>query len=242
MYIEVKTIDTIKRSEIRGMMYIFYYILFTLFSLDFGYVKFKTRKANVFAKMASFSVALFLGSMCTYLIGMSSPDMTSVAWQVRFIAELYIYIIILYLIPDNKTFFSYEQKLRYVDMKLGVNTSKYRCELKILLYILFFMIYQSIMSQMYCFVGGACQPLILSLLLLIPTMSYNITHVKFLFIFYLSYMRLVELRKCIQAGNLTVRHTHFLYKLMINSIEMVLEGFKLIVSYVIFHYIIRPTL
>lgn len=98
-------------KPISKLLKIFLEITLLVFSLDFGFYKYKSRLAKiVIVSILAFSTLLSISTFVSYLPNISHFTML---WHIKTLVLNHINILVLFIIPENKSFYIFLNHLHY---------------------------------------------------------------------------------------------------------------------------------
>lgn len=235
--IEVKSrndnnISKVKNNSEAKTMRIFFILMHILFCVDFGFLKLNSAYHRLLVKLLTVAHSIFVNLMCLLVFSGESNIFESASmWYLTYLVENTSYVIILLLIPQNSTFYSFLQNLASIDFKLGVHPSKKLCY-KIIFSCLAAFVIKVILSAIYCLINEECTKLNswLELFSFISYLSNDLPFIVMFFTFRQAHSRLVVFRKCIQNKTVELKEIHRLYKSLLNLTTTVKKSFDPIVS------------
>lgn len=203
-----------------------------IFSLDFGFMRYRSFKLKVLLKSIFLLQSLMLSVTCFYL-SLLSLDFSVVVWNALFLTEYCIVVVYLTFRSSQKTFYKLQKDLLSIDSQLGVDKGSYNMEPKVLFYILFSIIYKSIVTTIYCFytkVRACVQPFPVQMLIMLPIFGINIFIVISFFYLYSVYCRLQNVTIFVLKCRRNVKAYQLIYQSLINSVENVKQTIDVSVS------------
>lgn len=216
-------------KPISKLLKIFLEITLLVFSLDFGLYKYKSRLTKiVIVSILAFSTLLSISTFVSYLPNISHFTML---WHIKTLVLNHINILVLFIIPENKSFYIFLNHLHSIDVKLGVDSNSYRLDIKILIYFAVTVSFKIITSCIYCFHYRECLEVFwFKILSFFPLTSMDIPLLIFFFVFYASRCRLVTLRKFIENTPCDPLYFQCIYKSLVDATETAKDALIPIVS------------
>lgn len=214
---------------------LFFYCVQILFSLDFGFVSYKSNRQNFFIKLSTAFVGLSISVLSFILIIFAFVQYEFIPWFIKDSIQYFVQVCVLLFTPKSASFFSYLKKLHYIDTKLGVDSYSYRLDIKIISACVATSLFKILVSSIYCLFFYVCNKSIYTsnLPILIPYISLEYPLITYFFVFDASCFRLIILRKVLKKKRFGAKYFQRLYMLLIDSTEKIKNTFDIIVSFLI---------
>lgn len=211
----------------------FFYCVQTLFSLDFGFVSYKSNKQKFFIKLSTAFVSLSISVLTFILIVFAFVQYEFIPWFIKDTIQYFVQVCVLLFTPKSASFCSYLKHLHYIDTRLGVNSYSYRLDIKIISACIATSLFKILVPTIYCLFFYACDESIYTsnLPFLIPYISMEYPLITYFFVFDASCFRLIILRKVLKKKRFGVKYFQRFYMLLIDSTEKIKNTFDIIVSF-----------
>lgn len=209
----------------------FFIIIQIIFSFDFGFIRYKSRRHKLTVKLITAVLSACLGIVLLIAIAIQNEGLGYIIWYSLDIYLNYVYVIMLLIIPEQNTFYTFLKFLRSVNLKINGDTSTYYLEFKIIAVCIAIAMYKIFISIFYCvFFGGCIKSLLVQIIYLIPLISLEIPSVIHYFVFHAIYLKLVAMRKIMNNDNFKPKQVQFSYKSLHDSLDKIKKAFDPIVS------------
>lgn len=211
---------------------IFFWCLQTFFSLDFGFLAYKSIGHKICMKLSTASVAVFISVLCFKTLSIAVVDERFLPWIIKDTIQYFIHVFVLLFTPKSTSFYVYLKRLFYIDSKLGIDSNSYRLDIKIISIFIASSLIKILVSSLYCLFFDNCDDAFsTNLPFFAPYISVDFPLIVFSFVFYASCSRLNTLRNLIKNKRFEPKYFQYLYMLLLDSTERVKNTFDLIVSF-----------
>ncbi|XP_061377611.1 uncharacterized protein LOC133318964 [Danaus plexippus] len=215
----------------------FFFIVNQIFaSLDFGFKEYKTNKMRLLSKLGVIAVSLIQGTIIIVFLFIKM-NFFYPKWVLKLLLEYYSYVLILIFTPDDRTFCFYLMELQYFDEQMGIQSSSYKIDFKIIVFWCVSSITDATLMWInYLTSDKYINLLTLNGLLYIVKRTCTLPLILLFFVFYSMLCRLLKLKLYINNKKISVLRALELYRFLIDAIEKVIGTFKYIyIVYLIFN-------
>lgn len=203
-----------------------------VFALDFGFIKFKSRKINALIKLVSFaqSTALFLLITTSFF----HPNHRGIHTYTAFFLDVLVYYVFTFtlMVAKNK-FRDYQMELNSFDAEIKIVSTTYRIENKIIISFIILVLYRIVMLLLYVNFSHAYTKLpmyIQSIYYYFTLVGFDSVLIVYTFVFYSGYQRLKNFTCFVKNDGADVTSCQYLYKSLTDMIERVKKSFDVVVS------------
>lgn len=219
-------------KNISTAMKVIFLTIHILFSLDFGFIQYRSFIQKVFLKSIFVLKNIILIILSCYLTYFSANFCTFLR---NFFVLLKLFTIVLYLTFCNseKTFYRLQTDLLSIDTKLSVQNCTYNMELKVFFYILLLLVYKTISIAFYCCYPKmyACSKILSALLIfMFANLANNVFVIISFFCFYSIYCRLQKLTTSVTKTRSSINAYQLVYQSIIVCAENVKQTVEVAVS------------
>lgn len=203
-----------------------------VFWFDFGFIRYKSTCHKLIVKISLAILTTVKGIICLTFLGFELGKFY-VLFYSGFILEYYVYVAILLLTPEKKTYSKFLENLQWIDTKFKMSKCTNYFDFKTLTWCIFSFLFKIISSCTYCKYSNKCpKDIYVQGLFETVLLSLDIPLAVLCFVFHATSVRLVALRKCIKSNTLKPKQAQLIYKHLIDSVENIKKSFDPIVSIV----------
>lgn len=222
------------KNEIPKYFITFFYCIHAIYSMDFGFISYKSTRHKIVKKISSITMSFFICA-CGFamMIAYQKVEKNFKPWVVKCLIENLSHVVILTLTPRSKSFYMFIKNLQMIDAKFGVNFNSYRLYIQIIICCFVSFLTKILAASVFClfFNDFYCRDFIVpNFMVIIPYMSWDYPLIMFYFVFHGSRLRLVMLRNLIKENKFKPKYFQLLYKLLIECTENAKKAFDPLVS------------
>lgn len=198
----------------------FFASLHIIFSLDFGYIHFQSRRLNCLIKILTYiqSLTIFGVTPIYFLEHMYDPF--TAYWIVTISVQYFLNSVVMLLHGRECSFYKLQETLMLVDMRLSAKSDSYGVDKKIIYTIVGCVFFQSILNVIFCFDNEhECVTTIHGgIINAVQYISFDLILITFSFSFYSLNCRLKALNTLAENTN-NMFFCIELYRVMADAIE-----------------------
>lgn len=219
-----------KSDRISKTLRIFFTLLQIIFAVDFGFIKFNSRKHRLIVKLLGAAYFMCFNCLCVSLLFFSDMTNDLRNWYSKYLFENMLYNIILLLTPQHKSFCYFLEKLKSIDNQLCVNSCN-NIDFKIVFCCIISFLTKFLISAIYCKENVECiTTWWFQMLYFVPILALDLPFIVMLFMFYAARCRLVAVQKCIEDKKFKPKRLHHIYKSLADFTENTKSSFNILVS------------
>lgn len=224
---ELNTSSSRKPTSINALK-IFFIILQSLSSYDFGFIRYKSTRHKLFIKLCLAIFPVLSGFILIYVL-FNYYSYMELCWNLVFIIKNYLFIITLMVTPEKNTFRKFLERLMWIDSEINVKYMPDRLEVKIIISSVAVMICKIIL-RLAVVNNDLNENIYIKISYFLTEVFLEIPLIMFYFIFVATRIRLVSLYKYANDKHFKANFAQTLYKSLLDSVESVKEAFDPIVS------------
>lgn len=204
------------------------------FGFDFGYFKYKTSKIKFVAKcLCILPWLIFMSPFLWRVIYFFFTDPVFEIWIILVCSQYGINVVILLSRPSDISLYQLSREIQAIDLKLSSQKSRMSVERKVILLIVFDLVYRVLLTTYSCFTFNICSKSLwiginMNFTVLIANDIVLITNI---YVFYAFYERLIFFTKNLTTCDNQIVPSHIsLYKSIADNIEKFKNAYDEIVS------------